>query len=237
MNEDKTEQMNIVYKFNFNEQIILSFEVKINSETLLCENDVSEVKPEWGRMSNFKCSNCPLDEKEHEFCPMTKQLVQVIEFFNTLPSYQEADVSVETNERITSKHTTVQIGVGSLLGIIMSTSGCPIIGVLRPLVRFHLPFASLEETEYRVLSTYIFAQYFKFMTGGEPDWKLEKLKKAYEEIQIVNKNIVEKLSYVELQDTSRNAVVTLSSFAEFIIFNIEEKDYVQLRDIFNSFGE
>jgi len=237
MKEEKEDQMKIVYKFNFDEQILLSFEVKINSESLLCENDVTDVEPEWGRLSNFKCPNCPLDEKEHEFCPLTKHLVKVIKFFNTIPSYQEADVIVEMGERVTSKHTTVQIGVGSLLGIIMSTSGCPIIGVLRHLVRFHLPFASLEETEYRVLSTYIFAQYFKFITGGEPDWKLEKLKKAYEEIQIVNKNIVEKLSNVELQDTSRNAVVMLKSFAEFIIFNIEDREYVQLKDILNSFGE
>ena len=119
----------------------------------------------------------------------------------------------------------------------MASSGCPIIGVLRPLVRFHLPFASLDETEYRVFSTYIFAQYFKFLTGEEPDWEMQKLKAAYEQIQIVNTSIVTKLSEVELNDTSRNAVVTLSSFAEYIIFNLQDREYLHLKNIFNLFGE
>ena len=123
------------------------------------------------------------------------------------------------------------------MGVIMTSSGCPVVGVLRPLIRFHLPFASLEETEYRIFSTYVFAQYFKFITGDKPDWELAKLKSAYEQIQIVNKNIVSKLSNVELNDTSRNAVVTLSSFAEYIIFNLEDKEYIHLRTMLKSFGE
>jgi hypothetical protein len=233
----KDKQLKILYRFTFNENIAVSFEVKINNKTLLIENDVSHINPEWTKLSNFKCPNCTLDESKHEYCPLAKHLAGVLDFFDSLPSYQEAKVAVETDERVTYKQTTVQIGVGSLMGVIMTSSGCPIVGVLRPLVRFHLPFASLEETEYRIFSTYIFSQYFKFITGGKPDWDLSKLKKAYEEIQVVNKNIVIKLSDVELNDTSRNAVVTLSSFAEYIIFNLEDKEYIHLKDVFNSFGE
>jgi len=237
MNDKQPDQIKFIYKFNFKEQIAVSFEVKINSKTLLIENENQQIYPDWSKLKNFKCPNCPLDESNNEYCPLAKNLAGVLSFFNALPSYKEANVYVETNERVTYKETTVQIGVGSLLGIIMASSGCPIIGVLRPLVRFHLPFASLEETEYRVFSTYIFAQYFKFATGGVPDWDLSKLKKSYEQIQIVNRNIVTKLSDVELNDTSRNAVVTLSSFAEYIIFNLEDKEYIHLKDVFNSFGE
>jgi len=237
MEDTRSDQINFVYKFVFHDQITVSFEVKINHETLLIENNVSHITDEWTKLKKFKCPNCPLSESRNEFCPLAKNLAGVLKFFNTLPSYKEAKVYVETNDRTTFKETTVQVGVGSLIGIIMASSGCPIIGVLRPLVRFHLPFASLEETEYRVFSTYVFAQYFKFITGDEPDWDLTKLKNAYEQIQIVNKNIVTKLSDVELNDTSRNAVVTLSSFAEYIIFNLEDKEYIHLKDVFNSFGE
>jgi len=237
MNETNHDQIKFLYKFTFHEQINLSFEVRINYKTLLIENSVSHIKKEWTKLKNFECPNCPLDKAKNEYCPLARNLAGVLDFFNTLPSYEEAKVSVETNDRTTYKQTTVQIGVGSLIGIIMASSGCPVIGVLRPLVRFHLPFASLEETEYRVFSTYVFAQYFKFITGGKPDWDLSKLKAAYEQIQIVNKNIVTKLSDVELNDTSRNAVVTLSSFAEYIIFNLEDKEYIHLKDVFNSFGE
>lgn len=237
MEEQNPDQIKFLYRFIFREQITVSFEVKINYKTLLIENDVSHIDKDWTKLKNFECPNCPLDKSTNEYCPLARNLAEVLYFFNTLPSYEEAKVSVETNDRTTFKQTTVQIGVGSLIGIIMASSGCPIIGVLRPLVRFHLPFASLEETEYRVFSTYIFAQYFKFITGDKPDWNLTKLKAAYEQIQIVNKNIVTKLSDVELNDTSRNAVVTLSNFAEYIIFNLEDKEYIHLKDVFNSFGE
>ncbi len=237
MEEENPDQIKFLYKFTFHEQIDVSFEIRINSKTLLIENDVSQIKSDWAKLENFECPNCPLDKSKNEYCPLARNLAGVLEFFNSLPSYEEAKVSVDTNDRTTTKQTTVQIGVGSLIGIIMASSGCPIIGVLRPLVRFHLPFASLEETEYRVFSTYIFAQYFKFLTGDVPDWEMKKLKAAYEQIQIVNTSIVTKLSDVELNDTSRNAVVTLSSFAEYIIFNLEDKEYIHLKDLFDSFGE
>lgn len=237
MEEQNPDHIKFLYKFSFQNQIDVSFEIRINYKTLLIENDVSHITKDWTKLENFECPNCPLDKSRNEYCPLARNLAGVLDFFNSLPSYEKAKVSVETNDRTTTKQTTVQIGVGSLIGIIMASSGCPIIGVLRPLVRFHLPFASLEETEYRVFSTYVFAQYFKFITGEEPDWELKKLKAAYKQIQIVNTSIVTKLSDVELNDTSRNAVVTLSSFAEYIIFNLEDKEYIHLKDVFNSFGE
>jgi len=237
MEEPNSDQIKFLYKFTFNQQIDVSFEVRINEKTLLIENDVSHITKDWTKLENFECPNCPLDKSKNEYCPLARHLAGILDFFNSLPSYEEANVSVETNDRTTSKQTTVQIGVGSLIGIIMASSGCPIIGVLRPLVRFHLPFASLDETEYRVFSTYIFAQYFKFLTGDEPDWEMQKLKAAYEQIQIVNTSIVTKLSDVELNDTSRNAVVTLSSFAEYIIFNLDDREYLHLKEIFNLFGQ
>ena len=232
-----TEQLKIRYKFSFVDNASVSFEVKINKKTLHIENDISHIHHEWTKLSNFKCPNCPLNESEHEYCPLARNLAEVLDFFDTLPSFKKAKVSVETDERTTYKETSVQIGVGSLMGVIMTSSGCPIVGVLRPLIRFHLPFASLEETEFRIFSTYVFAQYFKFISGEEPDWELSKLKNAYKKIQVVNKNIVVKLSDVELNDTSRNAVVTLSNFAEYIIYTLEDKDYIHLKDIFTSFGE
>ena len=146
MEEQNPDHIKFLYKFSFQSQIEVSFEVRINYKTLLIENDVSHIKKDWTRLENFECPNCPLDKSRNEYCPLARNLAGVLDFFNTLPSYEKAKVSVETNDRTTTKQTTVQIGVGSLIGIIMASSGCPIIGVLRPLVRFHLPFASLEET-------------------------------------------------------------------------------------------
>ena len=59
----------------------------------------------------------------------------------------------------------VQMGVSSLLGVIMTTSGCPIMAQLKPMVRFHLPFASLEETIFRMVSMHLVAQYLRHQDG------------------------------------------------------------------------
>lgn len=231
------ENLTFKYTFKFDNRLIKEFEITLDYETLTIIEKSDRKPPEWTEMSRFRCPNCPLSEKDFKYCPLAKHLSVVIEFFQTLPSFHESTVIVETNERTTYKNTTVQIGVGSLMGIIMATSGCPIVGKLKPLTRFHLPFSSLEETEYRVLSMYVLNQYFALKAGVEPDWDLKKLKYTYEEIQKVNKNVVLKLSEVEMNDTSRNAVVTLSNFAEYIIWDIEEKEFMHVHNFLRDFAE
>jgi hypothetical protein len=110
-------------------------------------------------MSNFRCVHCPL--KDAEYCPLALRLPAIIEFFSNIYSYQTARIRVETEERTYFKETSVQHGLSSLLGIIMPASGCPIMANLKPMVPFHLPFASYAETEYRVFSTYLLDQYLR----------------------------------------------------------------------------
>ncbi|MBU1095692.1 MAG: hypothetical protein KKB34_04350 [Bacteroidetes bacterium] len=232
---ENMESLNITYSFGFDGQETKSFHLLIDPTTMFIVEKNKLTPPDWAELKSFKCPNCPLDVKRHKYCPLAKHLSFIIDFFQAFPSYHEAIVTVETDERTSFKETTVQLGVGSLMGIIMSCSGCPVIGKLSSLARFHLPFASIEETEYRVLAIYIVAQYVKMKQGEKPDWQLKNLKHLYEEIQIVNKNIVEKLSDVEMNDTSRNAVVTLSNFAEYIIWNIEDKKFNHIENIVSSF--
>ncbi|MBN1302247.1 MAG: hypothetical protein JW995_13610 [Melioribacteraceae bacterium] len=229
------EPLKITYSFNFENQIVKQFDLLIDADKFSIVHDESVKPPQWAELKSFRCPNCPLDSEKVKYCPLAINLAQVIEFFNNFPSYHEVLVSVETSERTTLKQTTVQIGVGSLIGIIMSCSGCPVIGRLKSLVRFHLPFSSLEETEFRIISMYLVAQYFKMKEGLNPDWELKKLLDAYKEIQIMNKNLVEKLSHIEMNDTSRNAVVTLSNFAEYIIMELEDKNLDNLRNFADSF--
>jgi hypothetical protein len=231
----KEDFINITYSFDFGDKLIKTFNLCLNRDDLKIVPDANINPPDWAILKNFKCPNCPLDLNKHRYCPLAVNLSNVIEFFQMLPSYHEVEVSVKTKERTTTKETTVQIGVGSLLGIIMSCGGCPVIGKLSSLVRLHTPFASLEETEYKVISMYIVAQFLKFLNGETPDWELKKLKAAYQEIQIVNKNMVEQLSDVEMNDTSRNAVVTLSNFAEYIMISLEDKEFTHIEAYINSF--
>ena len=88
------------------------------------------------------------------------------------------------------------------------------MSILRPMVRFHLPFATIEETIYRSVSCYLLAQYFLLKKGKEPDWELEKLAQAYEDIQMINVGMTDRLRSISEEDANANAVVVLDVFAK-----------------------
>ncbi len=54
--------------------------------------------------------------------------------------------------------TTAQQAMSSVLGLIMATAGCPWTDRLRPMARFHLPFASDAETLYRSISMFLLSR-------------------------------------------------------------------------------
>lgn len=226
-----------MYRFNFKDGRKKTFNIELDEKTLQIIKPPTDNPPDWAKMDYFQCPNCPLNKEEHQYCPLALYLSDVIEFFNDTPSFLKAMIIVENNERGTYKYTAVQAGVSSLMGIIMAVSGCPIVGKLKPMVRFHLPFASLDETEFRVLSMYILAQYFHFKDGKETDWALDNLRNLYSQIQKVNRNIVEKLAEIEMKDTNRNAVIALSNYADFISLKLTEEEIETLRDFLDVFLE
>ncbi|MCF8262412.1 MAG: hypothetical protein K9J12_16675 [Melioribacteraceae bacterium] len=219
------------YKFVFNESIEKEFEIKIESDSLNIIKDENDNLPEWTLLENFKCSNCPLDSNEVKHCPVATNLVDIIEFFSDIPSYEEVRIYVESSDRNYFKDSSVQDGVSSFVGILMTTSGCPVLGKLKPLVRYHLPFASLEETEFRVFAMYSLAQIAKLKLGEKPDFDMVGLKHIYEEILKTNLNIASKIADVEMKDTSINALVGLNNFADSVSFSLDEdglREYANL---------
>ena len=93
--------------------------------------------------------------------------------------------------------------------------------VLKPMVRFHLPFASLEETVFRSVGTYLLGQYFSMKNGMPADFELEKLKEFYLEIQKVNAGIVRRMRPVIDKDAFANAIISLDAFAKELPWSIE----------------
>ena len=116
--------------------------------------------------------------------------------------YPEVDVVVSSEARSYMKRTSLQQGLSALMGIYMVTSGCPVMAKLKPMVRHHLPFATIEETTYRVLSTYLLSQYFIGKRGGEPDWEMKNLLQLYDEIKQVNASVCRRLSSVKSEETA-----------------------------------
>jgi hypothetical protein len=105
----------------------------------------------------------------------------------------------------------------------MVTSGCPILEKLKPMLRFHLPFASTDETMYRAISMYLMAQYFAYRHGNQPDWDLKKLSESYDNVRIVNENFCKRLSTIEGKDANLNAVVLLDVFSTNVRFSIDSQ--------------
>lgn len=197
------------YRFEFDDGSSKEFEIRLDSETLALVDRAAGTPPEWTRLDNHRCTNCPLAGKA-EYCPVAVNLSSVVESFKDSASYDQAMVTVTTRERTYQKRTSLQRGLSSIVGIYNVTSGCPVLDRLRPMVRFHLPFASSRETSYRAISMYLASQLFVMRRGGEPDWKLAELARTYEEIAKVEKGLSLRFRAASQNDASVNAIIVLS---------------------------
>ncbi len=226
MTEKNILVFNYCFLFSDNSEKIIT--VSVDKESLSIVKPTCEYFPEWAKLSNFKCPHCPLDEKENEFCPLALNLQLILSEFSDRNSYDQVKVYVETEFRNYEKKTSLQQGVSSLLGILMVTSGCPIMGKLKPLLYFHLPFATIEETEVRALAFYLLAQYVKMLKGEEPDWEMQKLKKIYEDVRQLNYSVSKKIVNLENKDASINSLIILNNFAEFVNIILSENTIEEL---------
>jgi len=84
------------------------------------------------------------------------------------------------------------------------------------MARFHLPFADVDETLYRATSMYLLAQYFRQQEGKAGDFELEGLKHIYDNIQLVNAAVADRLRAATKTDATVNAIIILDTFAQAI---------------------
>jgi len=223
------------YSFVFSNGDQKTFEIDLHKDDLTLIHEMTQPYPEWTRLSNGQCPNCPLSEADSPYCPAALNLSHIVEVFKKTVSYDEVDVTIESNERFYVKHDSVQQGLSSMIGIYMVTSGCPIMEKLKPMVRHHLPFATVEETKYRVLSMYLLAQYFRQRQGETPDWDFKDLTAMYNEIRTVNKNFCHRLSTVIEEDASINALVVLNCFADSVSFSLDGNMMADLEHLFQAY--
>lgn len=208
------------YRFKFGGGAETVVDIELHPDTLELKHVPVEPKPEWTRLKFHQCENCPLgDEVAH--CPVAVNLASVVETFRTFPSFEPVNVTVESMERTYTKDTTLQKSLSAVIGLYMVTSNCPIMDRLRPMSKFHLPFATSMETFYRSVSMYLTAQFFMVRKGKEPDWDLKKLVDLYKAVSTVNKGIAERLRQASENDANVNAVVILHSLGDGVPFFVE----------------
>ncbi len=212
----------IGYRFIFPNNREELIEVRIDKRSMKSLPDDSASPPEWSRLDFHQCPNCPLRAELHAHCPLAVSLVRLISTCRNVLSYDEVKMEVTTPERTVIKSTTAQRAVSSLMGLEMATSGCPHMNFLKPMARYHLPFATQEETIFRVVSTYLLEQYFRHRRNLPTDMELDNLKQIYGEIRVVNTAMAARLRTIGVKDSAVNAVVLLDIFAKMLPYSIED---------------
>ena len=157
----------------------------------------------------------------------------IVEDYRKILSFEKVELVIRTEERTFTKHVSMQDGLSSLMGIVMATSGCPVLDYLRPMVFTHLPFSTGEETAYRVLSMYALGQYYRQKAGLEPDWTLKKLLSIYDRISKINTAFIERFrNDGNSADAHLNAIVKLNCFSIYAVSSIEDEMFVDLSRLF-----
>lgn len=219
---DRNGMLSFHYVFTFSDGLKKEFDIRLDPVTLNFISTGRQSTPEWAVLEYAKCEICPLDSSQFKFCPVAVGLTELVDSFKDMISYQKVDISLISNGRNVWKHTSIQEGISSLLCIYMVTNGCPIMETLKPMVRYHLPFASLEETNYHVTSMYLLGQYFLKKKGLEPDWEFQGLTDIYENIRLVNKGMYKRLQNVSNGDAIVNAIAHMDIFACSLPYLIED---------------
>jgi hypothetical protein len=218
----------IEYRFELDDGTCETFKAALDPITLQILHPRTSCCPPWCELTFHQCCNCTLAVR---YCPAAVNMVPLVEHFDQLLSYDATKVSVVMGERTICSYTSVQRGICSLMGLLMAASGCPLTAFFKPMVRFHLPFASTEETIWRATSCYLMAQYFHQNTGNAPDLTFEGLSRIYRQIQIVNGAFARRLRYSCSYDSMINGIVLLDMFAKSMPDAIEES-LEQLRTLF-----
>ena len=120
--------------------------------------------PEWTRLEVDKCPHCPLANAPGAHCPAAADLVPLVEKFSALSSIDRIDVLVVTPQYEARKNTDTQTALSALMGLILATGACPILGRMRPLAQMHRPFATPTEMVYRIVSMHLLGHFLR----GEP---------------------------------------------------------------------
>jgi hypothetical protein len=228
--------LNITFTFTFANGSRKIFPLVLDKSDLSLRAKKTADLPLWVILNYHQCENCPLDVSRHQYCPVAVNIAGIVEEFKDFVSHEKARVTVAVEERIYAKDTTVQQGLTPLLGIIMTTTGCPVMEQLKPMVRFHLPFASLTETVFRMSTMFLMAQFLRSLEGKSAVWSLDGLTKVYTEVGKVNRDFTLRLRVAAKKDANVNALVNLDCFATMVPLAADDT-LREIRPYFKSYLE
>jgi hypothetical protein len=199
----------IHYRFDLPDGSQKSLDFTFDAAGFRLANAPPAAPPFWTELEFNQCANCPLHAADHPHCPAALQMVTAIEPLKSLVSFDKLGVTVRQAERTLYAETTAQQAMSSVLGLIMATSGCPWTDRLRPMARFHLPFANEIEAVYRSLCMFLLA---REMAGAGETPGFGALRRLYENLHVVNRDMSRRLGAATRTDPARNAMALLDAY-------------------------
>jgi hypothetical protein len=228
--------LSLTYRFQFPDGPVKEFLVQLDRQNSVLNTSDRETYPEWTRLGFRKCRDCPLTQEACTHCPVAVNLIEVVEFFQESQSIQQVSVEVDAPQRVTRQGKTALFpAISSLIGIYMVTSGCPVLDKLRPMARFHLPFADTEETVYRALSMYALAQCMRQQKGLSADFDFTGLRAIYKDINRLNLDFAKRLHNNSISEATSNALISLDCFAQEIDFSLSEEMLDEFEVLFQGY--
>ncbi len=186
-----------------------SLEFSFDSTDFKLLNPPPSDPPFWTELDFNRCANCPLDQRSRSHCPAALQMAAALGPLEALVSYDTVGVTVVQGERTVYIETSAQQAMSSVLGLIMATAGCPWTDHLRPMARFHLPFASEAETVYRSVGMFLLA---RKITRADESQGFDALEELYKNLHVVNRDMSRRLGAATRTDPARNALALLDAY-------------------------
>jgi hypothetical protein len=226
------ETIGIRYDIELPDGTVRSLDIRLDAVTL--QNRFDPVNaPEWARRASFGCTHQACALPEEAVCPIAWTIHDLLNRFGDLTSTECAVVTVETKERTIRTRAPVSAALRSIAGILLATCGCPVFRRFTPMARFHLPFATLEETEYRVFSMYALARMFREQKGLGRDDQMQELSRFYQDVQDINRLAARKIAAIQHNDATINGLVALDAFALMVTFSLESGEFPHLERLFS----
>ena len=227
-------ELEVQYIFRFADDRELRFPIRLDADGADQVGPRDEPPPPWTRLDFHRCAHCPLQPEQTPLCPLAQALAQPVRMLDGILSYDEVDVEVITPERRILNHTTAQNGISAMMGLIIATSGCPHMAFLKPMARFHLPFATAAETLYRASTMYLLGQYFRQQQALPAELGFRGLVAMYRNVETVNRAMAERLRAAGREDGTVNALILLDMYAKTLPLAVDEA-LQELRPLYTAY--
>jgi hypothetical protein len=225
-----SEALAITYRFDLPDGSAKTLEFAFDAVDFKMLKTPPDPPPFWTELAFSRCANCPLDERVNAHCPAALQLASALEPLNALVSFDTVGVTVTQAERTVYVQTSAQQAMSSVIGLVMATSGCPWTDHLRPMARFHLPFASEAETVYRSIGMFLLA---RAIAGSDESQGFAALEALYENLHVVNRDMSRRLGAAARTDPARNAMALLDAYTTLLPAALE-RSLDDLRPLFDA---